>query len=116
MPDKDPWRRPCNETLESCNSLSDSDALEGKLTDGELLATFRGEDVNYAQCYDDQSFGLHFDLPVYALFDHGQILIVMTNASTQNRKEEINDAKLLTWPYISLWGEEREGKIDKKVL
>ena len=108
MPDLE--ERPCGGTLENCNSISDSDAPEGKLTDGKLLATFRGEETNYAQCYDDQFFGLHFDLPSDELFDHGQILLVMTNASTQNRKEVINDAKLLTWPHISLWGEETEGK------
>ena len=118
MPDK-PGKRPCTDTLENCNSLSASDALEGKLTDGKLVGTFRRDDLpNNGKCAvtDDQFFGLHFDLPEHAKFEHGQILIVMTNARlTQSRREEVDDAKLLTWPPISLWGEE-QGKIDKKLF
>ena len=116
MPDLQPGERPCTDTLENCNSLSASDALEGKLTDGKLVGTFRRDDSSNAAHCHDQFFGLHFDLPEHAKFEHGQILIVMTNARlTQSRREEVDDAKLLTWPYISLWGEE-QGKTDKKLF
>ena len=111
----DPGERPCTDTLENCNGLSASDALEGKLTDGKLVGTFRREEEkisNPGHC-DNQFFGLHFDLPEHALFEHGQILILMTNAILTFPR--LDDAKLLTWPYISLWGEE-QGKIDKKLF
>ena len=97
--------RPCEDTLESCNSLSDSDNLEGKLTDGKLLATYVGRDPeNLGQCLNKDFIGLHVDLPSTEWFEHGQILILMTHLG-------LTDPNLFIWPALSLWGEEKEGMI-----
>ena len=97
--------RPCEDTLESCNRLSDSDNLEGKLTDGKLLATYVGRDPeNLGQCLNKDFIGLHVDLPSTEWFEHGQILILMTHLG-------LTDPNLFIWPALSLWGEEEEGMI-----
>ena len=82
VPDKK--GRPCDTTLVSCNSLSDSDSIFGKFTDGKHLASFEGEDVKYNFIGDiAESFcGLHFDLPSTELFEHGQILIVLEEGTS----------------------------------
>ena len=95
--------RPCEDTLESCNRLSDSDNLEGKLTDGKLLATYVGRDAESpGQCLNKDFIGLHVDLPSTEWFEHGQILILMTHLG-------LTDPNLFIWPAITLWGEEKEG-------
>ena len=69
-------QRPCTGTLESCNSLTLSDDKDGKLTDGKLLGTFRGEEKSFDGCTDP---GLTFDLLPEERFQHGQVLVVMYN-------------------------------------
>ena len=72
----DDMDRPCAETLRNCNKLTESDEINGKFTDGKLLSTYVGEDL---QLMEDsiETCALHFDLPSTELFEHGQILIVI---------------------------------------
>ena len=72
----DDMDRPCAETLRNCNKLTESDEINGKFTEGKLLSTYVGEDL---QLMEDsiETCGLHFDLPSTELFEHGQILIVI---------------------------------------
>ena len=89
--------RPCNlqPILSKCNWLSESD--QEKLTNGALLATFKGERRSYKNCLA-QSVGLTFDLPDAELFEHGQILILMSS-SYVNKLD----------PVVEIWGNEDPG-------
>ena len=89
--------RPCTETLESCSSLSDSDEVDGKMTDSKLLGTFWGDQKSYLQCNRHSGPGLTFDLLPTERFEHGQVLVVMTNANGLD-------------PDVEIFGEEDPGE------
>ena len=61
------------------------------------MATFKGESRSYENCLA-QSVGLTFDLPKAELFEHGQILILMSSSTAINLD-----------PVVEIWGNEHPG-------